>query len=38
MTPAEEARCIALWQEGASDRDIVQARGIPRGPRAFEIQ
>ena len=37
MTPAEEARFITLWQEGASDRAIAQALGIPRGHCAFEI-
>jgi hypothetical protein len=27
MTPAEEARFIQLWQQGASDRALAQALG-----------
>jgi hypothetical protein len=31
MTPAEEARFIALWQQGASYRDLAQALGCALG-------
>ena len=31
MTPADEARFIQLWQEGASYRAIAQALGCPLG-------
>jgi len=31
MTPAEEARFIALWQAGTATAAIAQALGIPRG-------
>jgi hypothetical protein len=31
MTPAEEARFIALWQAGTEQTAIAQALGIPRG-------
>jgi Winged helix-turn-helix DNA-binding len=31
MTPAEEARFIELWQQGASYAAIAQALGIPAG-------
>src|SRR5688500_5642792 len=31
MTPTEEARFIALWQQGASYRDLAQALGCALG-------
>src|SRR5215475_15208806 len=31
MTPAEEARFVELWQQGASYRDIAQALDCPLG-------
>jgi hypothetical protein len=35
MTPAEEARFIALWQEGASYREIAQAQDCALGSVAY---
>jgi DNA-directed RNA polymerase specialized sigma24 family protein len=31
MTPTDEATFIALWEQGASYRDIAQALGCPLG-------
>jgi hypothetical protein len=31
MTPAEEARCIALWNAGTEQTAMAQQLGIPRG-------
>ena len=41
MTPAEEARFIALWQEGLTCPEIAQRLGIPPGTarsRAYTLQ
>ncbi|HEX9872520.1 MAG TPA: CopG family transcriptional regulator [Candidatus Tectomicrobia bacterium] len=41
MTPAEEARFIALWQEGLTCPDIAHRLGIPAGTarsRAYSLQ
>ena len=41
MTPAEEARFIALWQEGLTCPEIAQRLGIPPGTarsRAYALQ
>jgi transposase len=40
MTSTEEARFIALWQQGASYREIAQVLGIPVGTvgsRAYRL-
>ena len=40
MTPAEEARFIALWQAGMTSAAMAQALGIPRGTvgsRAYHL-
>jgi hypothetical protein len=38
MTPAEEARCIALWNAGTETAAIAHQLGILCGHRAFGIQ
>jgi endonuclease YncB( thermonuclease family) len=31
VTPADEARFIALWQQGASQQELAQRLGVPVG-------
>jgi DNA-binding transcriptional MocR family regulator len=38
MTPADEARFIALWQQGLETAAIAQALGIPRGTVSSRAQ